>query len=85
MPTERRRQRLHWLQPRRLAGYRDRDRARGLRGALGQSRSHPLTSSNSSDPIHEVGQHKMVRINIPHYGTTEQVDVPKVSRKNSVS
>ena len=27
----------------------------------------------------------MVRISIPHYGTTEQVDVPRVSRKNSVS
>jgi hypothetical protein len=26
----------------------------------------------------------MVRISIPHYGTTPQVDVPKVSRKNSV-
>jgi hypothetical protein len=27
----------------------------------------------------------MVRVNIPHYGTTEQVDVPRVSRKNTVS
>jgi hypothetical protein len=31
------------------------------------------------------GHHTMVRISIPHYGTTEQVDVPRVSRKNSVS
>ncbi len=55
---------------------------------VAHSLRRPAQASSNCHPTLDAatGQHSMVRISIPHYGTTEQAaDVPRVSRKNSVS